>query len=391
MEYEYLSLGVGKLEIEWRKYIFGMDDHFALFQPEDKTDVLYYFDDDEVIKSRTGQGYSKSLGDVRERLNMLGYSYRKLPPMLNEYFRSFSYQQEDFKGFSPKKFVELLSAVDINEIDWVEHEGDADYGEFFSRRILTLPQFEPIKSYLEAFSRSTHYIFEQIDPYIILTALAENPKNRKLLVEWRKKDKFIDLDKYKTYLIVTEGPTDGVVLKKVLQILRPEIADFFDFIDMKENYPFGGVGSMIKFFQGVTKIGTDRQMVFIFDNDTEGRYNFDRLNNVPHPINMKKFVLSDLTEFQKFKTKGDHGDAEEDVNRRAVAIEMYLDHKYLFTHTPFVAWGGIHPSAQTLQGALKSKTKYYDKFMSLEEQDYGSYDFSKLNKLLEHLLADLTS
>ncbi|MBB5620895.1 hypothetical protein HDE69_001948 [Pedobacter cryoconitis] len=392
MEDEYLSLGIGKLESEWCRNVIGPQDHSVLFQSDDQADIPYYFDgDNDTIMSKSGPGYSKSLGEVRERLKLLGYSYNKLPTMLHEHIRSFVHEQADFKGFSPKKFIELLNAVIIKDIELVEHEGDASYGEFFSRRILTLPQFEPIKTYLDTIPRAGHYILEQIDPYIILSALAENPENRKLSLEWRKKGKLSGLDKYQTYLIVTEGHTDGEVLKKTLQILRPEIADFFDFIDMRDNYPFGGVGSMIKFFQGLTKIGTDRKMVFIFDNDTEGHFNFDRLKDIPQPANMQKFILPDLNEFQNFKTTGVLGVAEENVNGRAVAIEMYLDHKFKLTHIPVVEWGALHTSTQTLQGALKKKTKYYDKFMTLEEKDYDKYDFNKLHKLLDRFIENIIS
>jgi hypothetical protein len=41
-------------------------------------------------------------------------------------------------------------------------------------------------------------------------------------------------------LIVTEGSSDTNILKKGLDMLYPDIADFFCFVDMKENYPFAG-------------------------------------------------------------------------------------------------------------------------------------------------------
>ncbi|WEA01712.1 HEPN/Toprim-associated domain-containing protein [Mucilaginibacter sp. SJ] len=389
MEYEYLSLSVGKLEIDWRKNIIK-EDHFALFQPGDKANVCYYFDnDDEQVVSKTGPGYSKPLDKVRERLKLLGYGYNKLPALLHEHIQSFVYERQDLKGFSPKKFLGMLSAVEIPKIDWVPHEADADYGEFFTRRILTLPQFGPIRSYLKEFPGASDLVFEQIHPYIILSALAENPLNRELPVEWRTKEKNVGLDKYETYLIVTEGPSDGVVLKKALHILRPEIADFFDFIDMRENYPFDNVSSMLKFFMGLIKIGTNRNMIFIFDNDTEGCYNFSRLDNIAHPPNMRKYVLPDMKEFENFKTSGTSGEAEENVNRRAVAIEMYLDHSYVLTRTPIVVWGGMHGSVQQLQGALKNKEDYTTKFVGLEEKDHEKYKFDKLHFLLGHLVKNI--
>lgn len=386
MEYEYLTLGLGKLEIEWIKNIVGPQDYFELFQADDYGKVAYYYDDDNLdIQSKQGPGYSRSLSDIKPRLTLLGFPFAKLPSLLDEHMRAFISER---KNFSPKKFIYLLKQIDVSKIDWVEHEGDSGAGEFFSRRILKLPEFAAIKSYLEEFPGIDHYIFEQIDPLIILSALAENPKNLGLHVEWRKNGKHISLDKYKTCVVVTEGPTDGEILKKAINILNPEIEDFFDFIDMRNNYPFGGVGNMINFFKGLAKIGTDRKMIFVFDNDTEGNYNFRQLNNIPHPCNMKRFMLPDLPEFAKFKTIEQKIEKEEDVNKRAVAIEMYLDHKYILRRVPKVEWKIVHAVMQMKQGALKSKSKYHEKFILLQAQDYKNYDFSKLQFLIDHFIKE---
>lgn len=94
-------------------------------------------------------------------------------------------------------------------------------------------------------------------PLTVLAALAENPKNRQLDLEWRTKAQYLGFDKYQKYLVVTEGYTNGEVIKKALQILRPNIIDFFD---MRDNYPFDGVGNMANFYKGLAKIGTNRKM-----------------------------------------------------------------------------------------------------------------------------------
>lgn len=387
MEYQFLSLAVGKLEIEWIKNAVGPQDHSILFNSNDKTDILYHFlDDQEMMDSRLGEGYATPMDIVRNRLDLLGYHIDRLPQLLSEYFLSFPNENPELQTVDGKTFVDILSAINVNDIDFVEHEGDADIGEFFTRRILTIPQFKPLENYLKNFKNVESYVFEQIDPYIILAAIANNPQNELLTLEWRNSEPLTGLDVYQKYLIVTEGSTDGYVLKKALEILKPGIANFFDFIDMTNNYPFGGAGNLSKFFTGLTKIGTNRKIIFLFDNDTEGRANLYKLRNITHPSNFKKLALPDMPEFANFNTIGPNGLSLQNVNGKAVAIEMFLDLTYNVQIEPLIRWSSYDRTLQTYQGALEGKTKYYDEFMDLNSSSYNNYNFTLLEKLLDKII-----
>lgn len=391
MEDEYLSLGIGKLEIEWQRNAIGRQDHSVLFTTSDQTDIShYYIDENEKIVSKPAPGYSKPIRAVRERLDLLGYSFEKLPGLLENYFLGFPYDTQVLNQLDSQKIIGLLAAIEVDEIDWVEHEGDADLGEFFTRRIMTLPQFGPLKQYLEQFRSLEPYIFEQIDPYILLAAIAHNSKNEHMVVQWRSHEPLgPGLTPYQKYLIVTEGSTDGQVIKKAIDILKPNVADFFEFIDMKENYPFGSAGSLSNFFMGLCKIGTNRPIVFIFDNDAEGHGNLIKLKSIVHPENFKKFSMPDLPEFTSFKTVGPNGSAFQDVNGRGVAIEMYLDHTYKRQGDPVVRWSNFNHQANEYQGALEYKEKYFKNFMDLAVGDQASYNFSKMEKLLNFVIAKI--
>ncbi|MCA5005669.1 HEPN/Toprim-associated domain-containing protein [Sphingobacterium bovistauri] len=390
MEDEYLSLGVGKFETEWLRNTIGPQDHSILFKDSDKTDIPYYFlDDDANVDSKLGQGYSTALKDLRERLDLLGYSFDKLPTLLMDYFSGFP-SAPLISSIDTQIFIDLLSDINVNDIDWTEHEGDADPGEFFTRRILSLPQFGRLRAYLDDFKGVEPYVYEQIDPYIILAAIAKNPQNNTLTVEWRHKGNLAHgLDTYQKYLIVTEGYTDGRVIKMAMEILKPNVTDFFDYIDMNENYPFGGAGSLSNFFKGLTKIGTNRKIIFIFDNDAEGNANLQKLINILHPVNFKKFALPDMHEFNNFETVGPTGTSIQNVNKRAVAIEMFLDMTYNVPTTPIVRWSSFEKTVQQYQGALENKTKYYDEFMALTPSNFSNYNFSLLEKLLNYIIAKI--
>ena len=69
-----ITLGIGKLEINW-----GKNDVFEnfrdLFQPEDWKDIKYYYADN-VVEAK--KGYSRDLSLVKPRLDLLGYTLKNI-------------------------------------------------------------------------------------------------------------------------------------------------------------------------------------------------------------------------------------------------------------------------------------------------------------------------
>ena len=52
------------------------------------------------------------------------------------------------------------------------------------------------------------------------------------------------------FLIVTEGSSDFNILKTALPLVARDVADFFNFVDMKDNYPFRWHRQPGEFLQG---------------------------------------------------------------------------------------------------------------------------------------------
>ena len=55
---------------------------------------------------------------------------------------------------------------------------------------------------------------------------------------FQKEDIFPKLITQEKILIVTEGSSDTDIIKKCINLLYSDIADFFNFIDMDQNYPY---------------------------------------------------------------------------------------------------------------------------------------------------------
>ena len=75
---------------------------------------------------------------------------------------------------------------------------------------------------------------------------------------------------------MTEGSSDVAIIRKAFRLPKPHIADFFDFVDMQEGYPFPGTGKCVPIVQGLISIRVLNNVLVVYDNDAEGVANFHR-------------------------------------------------------------------------------------------------------------------
>ncbi len=85
-----ISLGVGKMEIDWGKNnVFT--DHSVLFKVDDVGEVPYFYAD-ETVSEEEGipviveykEGLTRSLASMKTRLDLLGYTLKNIEKMYNE-------------------------------------------------------------------------------------------------------------------------------------------------------------------------------------------------------------------------------------------------------------------------------------------------------------------
>jgi hypothetical protein len=391
-----ISLGVGRLEIDWGKNDFFRN-HSKLFLKGDiKPETYYYADDQQEVKP----AYSRPLRSVKRRLELLGYSVVRCRRLYEE-------DIEDTPDHYPEPDISFdvlcraLAAVDVDRMTLPDGEsGDYDLGEFAAKVILADPEFTKTEANLSSLTRDDGTFFENLDPYIILRLLCENPANLDYNVIWRFQDVLEsgwiseDLDDLHEgladedrYLIVTEGSSDSSILKASLPLVAHDVADFFTFIDMSENYPFTGTGNLFRFCQGLATIGIQNKILVVLDSDTAGLETFERIRKIPLPDSMRVVCLPPLDEFKTFKTIGPSGESQEDVNGKAVAIECFLDLKFAGSALAAAAirWTSYNPAVGAYQGELVGKDKYTRAFFGSAGKDPG-YDLSKLSDLWQHLL-----
>ncbi|MEO1324474.1 MAG: HEPN/Toprim-associated domain-containing protein [Pseudomonadota bacterium] len=400
-----IHLAVGRLEIDWGKNQ-GFQDHSALFQGEaDVADVPYYYAGEENGTDFEGktkwetiiefkEGASKPLAQVIDRLNLLGHTFKQCSM---EFAYLAKLNELDDQEFTFDTLCEALTSIDVSTLSADYGEGGEDFGKFFRRELA--PRLG-LKTKLRDGPFEFHSIsqaMENISPYTLLHLLSRNPQASQLPVSWAfndvdtggyaSRESFVRaLDPNARFLIVTEGSSDATILRHALELLRPHIADFFDFVDMEEGYPFSGTGNVYRFVQGLIGISVQNKILVLFDNDAEGLANFRKCELLNVPSNMRILSLPDAPAFSSFNTVGPDGERVSDINGRAAAIECYLD----LDNKARVRWTSFNRATQSYQGELEGKTRYMRTFLN-QRRRMNSYDYTRLESVLDVLIASAVS
>lgn len=410
-----VTLNINGNMIDWSKNGIGLH-HGPLFQEQDRVELPVDPDEDGIDSYR--KTLRRPLGAVLPRLELMGIRLevvsRNYDLLATEWRETEEYMCEndfDRKPLTPLPFDQLLGFIRDHPIDsldckedWGIEPGTREHnqGRFLGSTLI--PRI-PRDSYNEPDPHSEQSYFVQVvnmlGPYATLRLLAECPDNLDLPIEWGYaplvNSGWIEPEAVRTgptrrqrTLVATEGSSDVHILSHALNLLRPDVADFFQFIDISERHPFSGTGSLVNFAEGLAKIGVQNQIVFLFDNDVEGVDAAQRVCLFSLPDNMKILVLPDLEEFRRFATQGPDGIHTSDINGRAAAIECYLDLRRDGRPPAQVLWTAFKREPDVYQGALQYKEQYTKLFLrqTAESIRDGRYDVSKLEYVLDTLIEE---
>ena len=341
--------------------------------------------------------YSKNIMSVRRRLDLLGYSLYEIEELFNEELAMFKQPCSSSTPITFHDFYNTVINVDIQNINMASDEYDSDYdlGEYVRKCVIH--EIKDLSNFPYYDAYDIGYFLENLDPYITLRILSENKNNHNLDVIWRFKDVVEDgwnleediipkLTTQEKILIVTEGSSDTDIIKKSINRLYSDIADFFDFIDMEQNYPFTGTGNLKNFVKGLSKINILNKILVILDNDTAGISVYNDIKTIDLPNNLNVITLPNYKDFDNFKCKGPQGDSLENINGKAVSIECFLDHSSIDDEI-YVRWTSFNDKLIQYQGNIEPKNLLIKSFHQYYKQEY---DFTKLKYLVDYILESCT-
>lgn len=412
-----IELEIGGLSLSYSKNHIGLDFGY-LFQSCDLTSrkgegISYDYHaahpDERADLDIAEQCFARPLSRILPRLTLLGYS---LDTARAEYEAITAEAVEMSSWHEPSKtpdfltfdqFCMLASRYPLSSLSKCIHlhddhkamghlGSDADF-----KRLPGNDNSDSFWSEISYFGAQLAILSAQS----MLMVFALNPANADIEVTWKfgplvsagwePLTSFVpDARRKQKILIATEGASDARIIKRALNALRPDVADFFNFVDVDERHHFWGTGNLVRFAEGLLRIDVLNKVLFVFDNDAEGVEALRKLEKLNLPANMRGMIFPSLPEFTAFAARGPEGVREADINGRAAAIECYLDLKFDDELKAEVTWSNYKKEIDAWHGALNFKESYAKHFYGLSDDDLsnGSYDVSKLLKLVDAIIQE---
>lgn len=417
-----IELCIGSVSLSYSKNTMGRDYGF-LFQGSDinrrKSNQINYDyyeqNPDEIADLENAEEvFSRKLSQVIPRLELLGFTldtarneYEDLVAEaidIDSYILEGSEEKPEYLSF--EEFCNLACRYPIDSLknDYIEYETpdrESISQGIYSKEIDLFRRI-PTTDNSGMYWSEASYLSAKVcilSAESMLQVFSQNPENSDVEVTWgfgaivdsgwvERVDIVPGARRKQKILIATEGASDARIIQRTMNLFRPDVADFFNFVDGNERHHFWGTGNLVKFAEGLIRIDLINQVIFVLDNDAEGHDALRKLESLKLPENMRALVLPNLDSFQKFKTRGPEGIGVSNINGRAAAIECYLDLRLEQYPPPQVTWSNFKKDINAWHGSLDYKESYSKYFHDQTDEDLlnGNYDKSKLLVLIETLI-----
>jgi hypothetical protein len=422
-----IELELGGISLDYAKNHMG-NDHGFLFQESDRTrrhadgiDYDYFAEhsDDEEL-GRNEACFVRPLRRVLPRLDLLGQTVEaarsEYEAVVGEALEYSSTGDDDKAreacGFmSFEEFCDFCNRFKIEDLDSTYIEGMTDGRDRIARgRFDALA--EELSRIPHGFDRQLYWSERSffgsavciLSAYSMFQVFGRGEANLDVEVMWQfgpiveagwvTEDSFHGgAGRRHSILVATEGTSDARILRRAIDILNPDVADFFRFIDVDQSHPFPGTGNLVKFAEGLVHIDVQNRILFVLDNDAEGLAGFRRIEAMQKPVNMRVMMLPHLEEFKGFPARGPEGINPSDINERGAAIECYLDLRLAGRPDAEVIWSNYKREIDRWHGALDHKDTYTRRFLEQSDESLrdGSYDTRKLEIVLSALIVEATA
>lgn len=422
-----IELELGGMSLDYAKNHMGSD-HGHLFQAEDRTRRPVNGVADEEDDDSTGSdeeraaeeaAFVRPLSRVLPRLNLLGFTLesarREYEAVIAGQVKQASWEhredktESDYMSFD--EFCVFCDRFKITDLEdtyvggLTDDEEEKVRGRFngMDDELARIPHDPldraPFWSERSFFGSSVCVL----SAYSMLQVFGRGSRNQDTEVVWQYgpivEAGWVPLDLFQpgirrkeALLIATEGTSDARILRRAVDVLRPDIADFFRFIDVDQSHPFPGTGNLVKFAEGLVHIDVLNRIVFVLDNDAEGIAALRRIEAMAKPVNMRAIALPALDALRSFPARGPEGVKATDINERAASIECYLDLNLPGRSDAIVVWSNYKKEIDRWHGALDFKDIYTRHFLDQSDAALldGSYQTDKLEAVLEAILAEAT-
>jgi hypothetical protein len=195
-------------------------------------------------------------------------------------------------------------------------------------------------------------------------------------------------------IVITEGSFDSRVLQRALRLVRPDIADYFKFLDFDSTRAPGGTDQVVQKLRSFAAAGVMNRVIALLDNDAAGRQAEEQLARTGLPNNYRFCRLPDLDYAKEYPTLGPSGGARHNVNGRACSVEFYFGVSCLADGSgPIpIRWTGFNEKIGDYQGELTNKRsvqKNIDEILTKAELDSAANgpEWNAMRRVAETLVS----
>jgi hypothetical protein len=157
-------------------------------------------------------------------------------------------------------------------------------------------------------------------------------------------------------ILLTEGPTDGEVLRASIELLYPHLSDYYSFMDLAVRAP-GGAGSLVHVVKSFAGAGIENRTIALFDNDAAGHSGISLLRHVQLSPNILVMNYPNIALADSYPTCGPNGESVQNVNGSACSIEHYFGRDVLTIDGQLVPvqWKAFDDRVKRYQGEIRQK------------------------------------
>jgi len=195
-------------------------------------------------------------------------------------------------------------------------------------------------------------------------------------------------------VILTEGSTDTLILRRTLDVLYPHLRDFYSFVDFSAANLAGGAGALANTVKTFVGSGIQNRAVALFDNDTAAKDALRALSSVELPDNVKVVQLPTLDLAEDYPTIGPQGRVNININGLACSIELYFGSDVLADpehgFVP-IQWKGYNQTLSQYQGEILDKSRLQERYLRIvseaeaSQETKNSHDWDPIAKVFETL------
>jgi hypothetical protein len=168
-------------------------------------------------------------------------------------------------------------------------------------------------------------------------------------------------------IILTEGSTDARFIKQAMDLLCPEIVEYYYFFDFDISKAEGGAGRLTATIKSFISSGIKNRIIAVFDNDTAAHEATKNLLPLQKPSNIKIIHLPEIPLAKNYPTLGPTGNVSMNVNGLAGSIELYFGRDILSSsinkYFP-IQWVGYSEALKQYQGVVTNKQELVKKFVN---------------------------